>query len=185
MRDLIRQVHIRGTGARDIDSAISSVVTEGEETRSNSMESFMLLNSGVLVVDLSRFFSRYRLPKLKRLHLKGCNISSWDLMSTRITSLITLSLLTSSILPTPTLPHLLLILSANPNLQQLMLTSYSSAPLVGDGVSSSRIQLCHLRKLHMTSDFHYALGLSNRLEIPYEMNDLKLSLSKCPPSDLS
>ena len=125
VRDLIQRVHIRGTGARDIDSAISSVVTEGEETRSNTMESFMLLNSGALVVD---FFSRYRLPKLKRFRLKGCNISSWDLMSTRITSLTTLSLLTSSILPTPTLPHLLLILSANPNLQQLMLTSYSSAP---------------------------------------------------------
>ena len=36
----------------------------------------------------------------------------------------------------------------------------------------------------MTSDFHYAFGLLNRLEIPYEMNDLKLSLSKCPLSDL-
>lgn len=36
----------------------------------------------------------------------------------------------------------------------------------------------------MTSDFHYAFGLLNRLELPYEMNDLKLSLSKCPPSDL-
>ena len=76
----------------------------------------MLLNSDVLVVDLSRFFFRYRLPKLKRLRLKGCDISSWGLMSTQITSLTTLSLLTSSMLPATTLPHLLSILSANPNL---------------------------------------------------------------------
>jgi len=183
-RDLIRRVHLKGVSTSTLDSVISSIITEGEETQSNNVESLIIQNSSVLVADLSRFFSRYRLPKLKRLHLMGCNISSWDLMKTRIASLTTLSLITSEILPTPTLSQLLSILSTNPNLQQLTLSSNSPEPLVDDYVSSSQIQLHHLKKLHMTSVFRYAFGLLDRLELPDDMDDLKLSLSDCSPSDL-
>jgi len=79
-RDLIWRVHLKGVNPSILNSVISSIVAEGEETQSNGMESLIIQNRHVLVVDLSRFFSQYRLPKLKHLHLIGCNISSWDLL---------------------------------------------------------------------------------------------------------
>jgi len=182
-RDTIRRVHLSGNKEL-LNSVISSIVTEGEETRSNSMLSFILLGGGRRGVDVSGFFSRYRLPKLQCLRLSGCTFSSWDSLKSWTTSLITLSLTISGQSPTPTLSHLLLILSSNPNLQHLRL-SYSSIPEADGDRSSSRTQLHHLKRLHLASDFDRVFGLLSQLELPDKMDDLNLRLSKCPPSDLS
>ena len=88
-RDTIRRVHLSGYKAeRLLDSVISSIVAEGEETRSNSVESFIVWNVGWdYIVDVSDFFSRYHLPNLQCLRLYGCGISSWDLLESRITEI--------------------------------------------------------------------------------------------------
>ena len=78
--DIIRRVHLCGPETNFLNSVISSVVTEREEIRSNSVESFIVENEGGLFVDTSPFFSRYCLPKLRRLNLYGCMTSLWDLL---------------------------------------------------------------------------------------------------------
>ena len=183
-RDTIRQVHLEGT-AELLNSVISSIITKGEETRSNSVESFVVLGGGGSDVDISNFFSRYHFPKLRRLDLDGFSISSWDLLGSRITSLTTLRLSLSAIRRPllPTLSQMLSILSANPNLQSLTL-SRNLVPDIDDDRSSSQVQLRHLKRLHLTSNLRGVFGLLNRLGLPDKMDNLHLSLSECSSPDL-
>ena len=180
-RDAIRRVHLKSASAELLDSTISSIITEGEETRSNSTESFVLWDMSGFGVDVSSFFSRYHFPKLQHLAFHGCNISSWDLLRSRTTSLTALSLVTNKP-PLPTLSQMLSILSANPSLQSLQL-SHDSVP-DGDNDRSSCVQLPHLKRLHLGSDLPRVFGMLNRLELPDKMDGLKLTVFECSPSDL-
>ena len=180
-RDTMRRVHLSGGHATALlSSVISSIVNKGEETRSNSVESFILQDCQGSIVDVSAFFSRYHFPKLQHLRLFGWSISSWDLLESRTTSLTTLSLMHCQLSPLPTPSQMLSILSANPNLQHLAL-SHGSVPHADNDRFSSPIQLRHLKSLHLTSDFRCAFGLLNRLELPDKMDSLMLSLSECSP----
>ena len=183
-RDLVRSVHIRGTEAVGfLNSVISSIVTEGEGTRSNNVESFIMDNRDRSYVDVSAFFSRYRLPKLRYLRLLGCTISSWDLVRSHTMALTTLEL--RDIAPTLSLPQLLSILSSNPLLQNLIL-SPSSVPDVNDSDGSSpKVPLRRLKRLRLNSDFRPAFGLLNHLQLPDKMDNLRLSLYGCSRSDIS
>jgi hypothetical protein len=181
VRDTIRRVHLNSSAGL-LNSVISSIITKGEETRSISLESFILQSAGESRVDVSNFFSRYHFPKLQRLDLSGFSIPSWDWLRSRITSLTTLSLAVNLSSPLPTLSQMLSILSVNPNLQSLMLFP-GSIPHAYDN-RPSPIQLRHLKRLHLTSNFRCAFGLLNRLELPNKMDGLKLTLSECSPSDL-
>ena len=108
----------------------------------------MLLNSSQLGVDISDFFSRYHFSKLYRLEIHGFNISSWDLLGSRTTYLTTLELAPFRKTPLPTLSQMFSILSANPNLQSLAL-HHGSIPDVDSDMSSSQMQLRHLKRLHL------------------------------------
>jgi hypothetical protein len=183
-RGVMRRVHLDGSYATTLlSSVISSIVTKGEETQSISVESFILRSSGGPSINISDFFSRYHFPKLQHLDLYGFNISSWDLLGSRITSLTTLLLTSDERLPPPTLSQMLSILSANPNLQSLTLSKSSVPPANSDG-SSSQIQPRHLKRLHLTSNFGRVFGLLDRLELPDKMDNLHLLLSGCSPSNL-
>jgi hypothetical protein len=183
-RDTIRRVHLRGINTRGLlNPIISSIIAEGEESRSISVESFILRNSGEPNMDISGFLSRYHFPKLYRLDLSGCSISSWDLLKLRVTSLTTLELAATEPSPLPTLSQMLSILSANPNLQCLVLL-HGSVPHADSDRSPSQIQLRHLKKLHLTSTVRPVFGLLNCLELPDKLDDLNLFLSGCSPSDL-
>jgi hypothetical protein len=184
-RDTIWRVHLNNANAELLTSIISSITTKGEETRSNSVESFMLWNRSTSGgVDVSDFFSRYHFPKLRCLDLSGFFISSWDLMKSRTTSLTSLWLTNCKKSPLPSLSQMLSILSANPNLQSLKL-SHSSIPGVHNDRSSSQIQLPHLKTLDLESSLDRVFGLLNRLELPDKMDDLNLTLPDYPPSELS
>ena len=186
-QDTIRQVHLRATdSAKVISSIISSTIIDGEETRSSSVESFIVQNgSPDVIVDVSAFFSRYHLPKLHCLRLLGCRISSRDLLKSRISTLTTLELANNGLPPTLSLSQMLSILTANPLLQCLILSN-SSVPHIVDGCrSSTQVQLRHLKVLRLAGDLHNAFGLLTRLGLPDKMDDLRLDLSKCSPSVLS
>ena len=186
-RDTIRRVHLTGFFAtRLVNSVISSIVIRGEEIRPSGVESFIIENgSGSNIVDISDFFSRYHLLKLKRLRLVGCRISSWDLLKSRTTTLTTLEL-TGVLSPiTPTLSQLLSILSSNLLLQDLTLSYNVALPAIGSEWSYSLVPLRHLQKLRLISDFHHAFGLLNRLELPDKMKSLYLDLRHCSPLDTS
>jgi hypothetical protein len=183
-RDTIRRVHIKGNYTTALlDLVLSSIIVKGEGTRSNSLESFMLMNSSMPGVDISNFFSRYHFPKLYRLELYGFSISSWDLLGSRTTSLTTLELAAFHDPPLPTLSQMLSILSANPNLQSLAL-HHGSIPDVDSDGSFSQMQLRHLKRLHLGGALRAVFGFLNRLEFPDKMDDLYLILSECSPSDV-
>jgi hypothetical protein len=183
-RDTIRRVHLDSSDATGLlNPIISSIVAEGEEARSSSVESFVLRNCSTSGADISNFLSRYHFPKLHRLQLSGFKILSWDPLGSRTTSLTTLSLAAIESSPLPTLSQMLSILSANPNLQSLVLLN-GSVPEVESDRSSSRIQLRHLKMLHLGSDIRNVFGLLNRLEFPDKTSHLNLSLHGCSPSDL-
>ena len=184
-RDTIRQIHLRNSDAKLLNSVISSIVTREEETRSSSMESFVLQNIGHSTVDISDFFARHRLPKLKYLHLSGCTISSWGLLKSKTTALTTLDLTPSNMSPPPTVSQLLSILSSNPLLQNLVLSPSSVPHIVDIDKSSPRVSLRHLKVLDLTSNFCHVFGLLNQLEIPDKMDSLKLYLFGCSPLDIS
>ena len=188
-RDTIRRVHLKSfRRAELLNSIISSIVTEGKESRSNTMVSFIVQNIHVnfnTVVDVSGFFSRYHLPKLKCLRLLGCRISSWDLLGSRTTALTTLDLTASTISSiAPTLSQLVSILSSNPLLQELAL-SYILAPHVADESSSSLVSLRHLKRLSLSGTLCHVFLLIRRLELPDRMDSLDLFPFDCSPSDLS
>ena len=183
-RDSIRQVHLRGINGKIIGSIISLIITPGEGVLSNGVESFVLRNVGCHAVGVSRFFARYNLPKSGRLDLSGmCRIPSQGSLKSHTTILTTLSLKIEDS-PIPTLSQLLPFLSYNPNLQQLVLSD-SAVPYADDNASSLQVPLCHLNKLHITSDFCRAFRLLNQLEHPDKMDSLKLLLYKCSSLDLS
>jgi hypothetical protein len=181
-RDTIRRLHLKGASAELLNSIISSIITKGEETRLNRMESFISRSTGRSRVDVSDFFSRYHFPKLQYLDLSGFGISSWDLLTSRTTSLTTLSLTDINQSPLPTLSQMLSILSANPNLQYLTVPRFS--PRRCSDRSSSQTRLHHLKTLRLRGDLRRAFGLLNRLELPDRLDDLDLYLSEYSPSDL-
>jgi len=184
-RDVIRQVHLYSVPEL-LNSIISSIVTEWEETRpSLGVESLIVQNGDRPFVDVSAFFSRYRLPKLRSLVLYGCKISSWDLLKSQTSALTTLELAARDLSPSPTLPQFLSIIASNPLLEDLFLFP-SPAPYATDGDRSSPpVPLRHLKRLHFTSAFFHAFWLLSRVELPYEMDKLSLFLCGCSPSDLS
>ena len=187
-RDNIRRVHLTGFfAAKLLNSVFSAIVAEGEGTRSNGVESFRILQSsgGSDVTDVSGFFSRYYLPKLKCLRLVGCGISSWDLLGSRTAALTTLELADVLSPITPTLSQLLSILSSNPLLQDLKLSYHLASPVIDGEGSSPLVPLRHLKKFHLTSDFGHASGLLNQLELPDRMERLRLDLRQCSALDLS
>jgi hypothetical protein len=182
-RDTIRRVHLKSTNTPLLNFVISSITTEGDETRSISMESLRLRNIGGPRVNISNFFSRYHFPRLRHLDISGFTIPLWVLLGSRITSLTTLALTANRSSPLPTLSQMLSILSTNPNLQSLSL-SRDSVPDVGNDEPSSKIQLRHLKTLKLECNLRRVFGLLNYLELPDKMDHLQLSLSECLPSDL-
>jgi Leucine-rich repeat (LRR) protein len=181
MRDSIRRVYLSGPEG-PLNSVISSIITKGEGTRSINVESFVIRNLA----------SRVWTPPTSSPGIisQSYNASTstdsasrrgtcWDHgphLSPPFHSPFSPSLL-------PTLSQMLSILSANPNLQSLQLSDNSFSDIEDDG-SSSRIQLRHLKSLHLGSNLRRASGLLNQLELPMKMDDLNLSLYGCSPSDL-
>jgi hypothetical protein len=112
------------------------------------MESFILQNENDNTsVDTSNFFAYYRFPKLQRLKLINCTISSWDLMS-RIAGLTTLDLDVNYLSPTPTISQLLPILASNPTLQKVSLSGWQEVSADGGGGEnpSPLVPLHHLKE---------------------------------------
>ena len=187
-RDVIRRVHVRGIHrAGLLNSVISSIIVGGEGIRSNGMVSFIVENTSVgIIVDVSGFFSRYRLPKLQCLRLAGCRISSLDLLESQTTALTTLELIDHPLSPiTSTLSQLVSILSSNPLLQDLSLSCDLVPHVVDGGRPAPLVPLRHLKTLSLSSDFRHTFLLMGQLELPDRLDSLDLSLHSCSPSDLS
>ena len=181
-RDLIQRVSFVGIEAETLKPVISAITVPGEEIQSISLESFEVHgkhHNWTHWVELSNFFARYRFPKLQHLEIsRDCNIPPLDLLASRTTALVTLSLSirNNHLKATPTASQLLSILSSNPNLQSLELSS-AVLPKFTSNVPFFQVQLPHLKLIELEGDFRDGLELLRRLVPANKMDFLKLCLS--------
>jgi len=173
-RDIIRRIHLWGDEAALLSSIISSLTATGEGVRSNSVESFILSNEDGTLVDISDFFAHYLLPKLQRLTLNNCKITSWDLLTSRTTVLTSLTLRFGHPSPTPTTSQLFSILASNPFLQKVSLSEYA-IPTDGGGESHYRVSLQYLTELELVGCSRHIVGLLHQLDHPRNV-DLDITL---------
>ena len=169
-QDTIRRVHLAANDWGILCSILDSLTSNREEPRSSDIESFVLRNESDRPVCISKFFACYRFPKLRRLDLFDCAISSWDHLTSRTSVLTTLVLdvdrpshinYTSS--PTPTTCQLLSILASNPTLRKVGLVN-RAIPDDGGGESSVRVQLHHLKELRLEGGLRDVIRLLDQLE---------------------
>jgi len=92
-QDTIRRVHLMTYDYDLLTSVISSLTPDVEGGQNENIESIILVNEGPAAVDISNFFSRSHLSRLRLLDLGGDFwISSWDWLASRTTLLTSLSL---------------------------------------------------------------------------------------------
>ena len=188
-QDFIQQVSLIYIKAETLNSIISAIITPGKEVQSISLELFAV---EVLCVDdgrveLSDFFNHYHFPKLRHISIRGeCCIPPLDLLASWTTTLVTLTLWISdnSLTPTPTLSQLLSVLSSNPNLQSLALSS-AMLPKFTSDKAPFQVQLPHLKSIHLSGDSRDGLELLHRLVPANKMDFTRLDFSCHSTLDIS
>jgi len=171
----IQQVHLKSDDRDILSSIIASLAPDDDSARIANIESIVWENRG-LPLDISEFLARSRLPKLRLLALDGdFLISSWKHLASGTTLLTALSLDVSECTPSGsiTVPHLFSILTSNPNLQQLVL---SSAAIPNDTDESTfQVPLRNLKLLSLTGDFRRVIRLLCRLALPETLDAMHLT----------
>ena len=183
-RDTIRRIHLSAQDSELLNDIISPLTPTCEGVQSSSVVSLILLNEDDTPVDISDFFTRYHFPKLQRLRLHNCKISSWDCLKSRTPVLATLDLDFTTPSPAPSTSQLLSIFSSNPALQEVKLGK-GAVPGDGGDRSSFRVQLHHLKKLKLEGDLSHVIRLLQRLDYPRNMNRLYLTLHDCDVAEVS
>ena len=181
-RDAIRRVHLWSRDAAFLGSIISPLAVAGQGVRSNGIESFILWNHDETPVDVSEFFAHYRFPKLQRLTLNRCSITSWDLLTSRTTVLTSLTLLFIHPSPPPTMSQLLSILASNPSLRKISLPAYEILD-DGSGESPCPVSLRHLKELKLGGGMQHVIGLLRRLDHPTDVG-LNITLRDHTAADI-
>ena len=177
MRDTIRQIHLVSDDSAILSPIISSLTPNDESAQNENIESIVWRKRGFYPVDVSDFFARSVLSKLRFLALYGnLRISSWDRLASRTTLLTTLSLEISNPspkpAPAPTISQLFSILSSNPNLQEVTLTD-AALPKDVDG-STFQVPLDRLKKLSLSGEYRRLFGLLRQLTLPETMDGFRL-----------
>ena len=174
-RGLIRKVHLRGPDVDLLTSIIASLTPDDNGIRPSNIESIFLTH-----VDGTKFFARYRFPKLRDLSLFECSDFALDHLKSSTNALTNLSLRDNMSSP-PSIPstsQLLSLLSSNPYLQTITLYIL----LISDDIRSDcrlRVPLPHLKRFSLTMDFRRALAVLHRLEFPHMPNQLNLCFRGC------
>ena len=185
MQDAIRQVHLGSHDGDILTSIISSLTPDDEGGRNEKIESIILRSRGSPPVDVSKFFARSKLSKLRMLDLSGnLQILSWDHLASRTTLLTTLSLNITEFSPSisPTASQLFSILASNPNLRQLMLSDIALPP--DDDGSTFQVPLRDLNILSLTGDFRRLFSLLRRLILPGALDSVFITGFDCTVEDV-
>ena len=187
MQGSIRQVHLRAHNGVTLAPIISSLTPDAEGSRNENIESIVLRNVLYPHLDVSSFFARSRLSRLRLLHLSG-NIlfSSWGHLASGTTLLTTLSLsiVSFSPRPPPTTSQLLSILVSNPSLRELSM-SRRVIPEDDDDGLTSQVPLCHLKKLDLRGDLRSVFRLLDRLSLPGTLDSTSLAVLNSTVEDVS
>jgi len=180
----IRRVHLMSNYGHDLTSIISSLSPNCEGSQNENIESISWREGGPTPVDVSDFFARSRLTKLRLLGLSGrFRISSWDRLAPQTTLLTVLSLRVYKPSPTPTTSQLLSLLASNPNLQRLTLSN-AAIPNDADG-STFQVSLPNLKVLTLAGEFHHLFGLLRRLILPEALDEASLTGFESTTDDVS
>lgn len=175
--DRIRQIHLMSNHGSLLPFLIMCFLTpKGKGVQHRSIESIHLRHSWDDVLNVSNFFARVYLPKLRSLILHGrLEIPPWDCLAPRITLLETLSLgiYKSAHTRPPTMAQLFSILVSNPGLQYLSLSGSAIPEDDGEG-STPRVLLRQLKNLHLEGELFLILKLLDRLEFPDAFDELEL-----------
>ena len=186
MQDTVRQVHLMADKPFILKPIISLLTPDDGGGQNENIRSIILHSGESATLDVSNFFARSRLSRLRSLDLHGrILISSWDRLIPRTTLLTTLSLdiTIPSPSPPPTAAQLFSILTSNPNLQELFLTN-TVLPNDAD-TSTFKVQLCHLKLLSLMGEFRHLFGLLRQLTLPEMLDDLYLTVFNPTVEDIS
>jgi hypothetical protein len=164
-QDRIREVHLNEDAlpgdANQMGSILSLLTPSGNMATQKSLESISL--RATALPDLSGFFVRLRLPRLRHLALSGALPTPvWDNLTPLTNSLTALTLQLSG--TPPTFSQLLSVLVSNSNLQNLHLV-WDALPDEEEGIEV-RVSLPSLRTIDLFGEFEGAFGLLLRLELP-------------------
>ena len=176
MQNTIRRVHLMSYSHYALTSIISSLAPGDEGGQNDSIESIIWRNERFNCVDVSNFFARSHLSRLRILDLTtSFHISSWDYLAPRTTLLTTLRLEISRfpLLPTPTTSQLFSILTSNSNLRELRLSD-AAIPDDTDG-STPKVSLQDLQILSLTGSLRRLVGLLHRLILPQALGEMRLT----------
>jgi len=189
-RDTIRCIHLTAGGTGLVKSILDTLTPNCDELQSSSIKSLVLLNQSKAPVDISKFFAHYRFPKLERITIYHCSISSWDHLTSRTSALTTLELdfphPSPTPTPTPTISQLLSMLSSNPALRKICLLKRAvpDGDGGGDRGPSSRVKLPHLEELRLDGGLPHIFNILCQLDHPRHV-DLSLTLHDCDYPDVS
>jgi len=182
----IRQVHLRSGNSGTLTPIISLLTPDNEGGQNDNIESIVWHNMRHPSADVSDFFARSRLSRLRSLDLFGdFRISSWDCLAPRTTLLTTLSLriMTSLPSPTPTASQLCSVLASNPNIRKLRL--HDAALPKDAGRSTPKVQLRNLKTLSLMGKFRGIFGLLHHLILPEALDEIDLDLFGSTTEDIS
>ena len=182
-QDTIRQVHL---ASNYLTPVISSLTPDDRGGQNENIESIALHCAlGSAPLDVSNFFARSRLSRLRSLRLFGSIIiSSLDRLIPRTTLLTTLSLdIEGSSSPAVTTSQLFSILTSNTNLQEL---SLGGAILPNDADTLTfKVQLHHLKILSLRGEFSPLFGLLCQLTLQDMLNELRLTVFNSTVENIS
>ena len=186
VQDAVRQVHLWSYGPIDLTSIVSSLTPNDEGGKNENVESIVWRNGMATPVDLSNFFARSRLSKLRLLSLSGYfDISSWNCLSSRTTHLTALSLEITKYpsSTSPTASQLYSILTSNPSLQELRL---SGAALPNDiDRPAFQVPLQGLKVLSLRGKLGCLFALLRRLVLPQALDEMCLTAFEPTVEDIS
>ena len=181
-QDNIRQIHIRSCGFRILSPIISSLTPDGGGVQEKRIES-IILRGLVAFVEVTDFFARVRLPKLRYLDIAGTLLTSpWDNLGLQTTHLTTLALQLNPPSPAPTASQLFSVIASNPNLQELVL-AYEGLP-DDIGGSAFRVPLRHVKAVSLQGEFRRVFGLLGGLELPTALDSIQLDVDKSTTEDI-
>ena len=175
-RDIIRQVHLKCYDGKLLSIIVPSITHEGEGVQCRSIESIDIRNQwmgppGRGFFDVSHFFTRIRLPKLRNLLLHGLlKLPPWNHLVHQTT---VLRIEKSSQSLSPTASQFFSMLISNPGLQVLSLDG-PVIPKDDDNSFASQITLRHLEKLYLRGELHHVVMVLERLVFPHPLNFIQV-----------